>query len=48
MDADEVAFLEDMLESAQLLNCASCGEKTFHVHEQVVSTDNGVTQVLVD
>lgn len=47
MDADELAFLEDMLESAELLDCVSCGEETLHVHEQVVSTGNGVTEVLM-
>jgi hypothetical protein len=47
MDAGELAFLEDRLESAELLDCASCGEETLHVHEQVVSIGNGVTELLM-
>lgn len=47
MQADELAFLEEMLESAELLDCASCREETLHVHEEVVSTEGGVTELVM-
>jgi uncharacterized Zn finger protein len=47
MPPDELAFLEEMLESAELLDCYSCGEQMLHVHEQVLTTAGGVTEVLM-
>lgn len=47
MQSDELTFLEEMLESAELLDCASCGEETLHVHEEVLSVDDGVTEVIM-
>jgi len=47
MQADELAFLEEMIESAELLDCAECGEDTLHVHEEVVSVAGGVTEVVM-
>lgn len=47
MQADELAFLEEMIESAELLPCASCGEETLHVHEEVISTEGGVTEAVM-
>ena len=43
MQADELAFLEEMIESAELLDCTTCGEDTLHVHEEVNSIAGGVT-----
>lgn len=45
MHPDELAFLEEMIESAELLDCATCGEDTLHAHEEVVSVGGGVTEV---
>ena len=47
MQADELAFFEEMMESAELLDCSTCGEETLHVHEQVLSVEGGVTEVLM-
>jgi hypothetical protein len=35
MNADERAFLEEMLDNAELLDCASCADITPHTHEEV-------------
>lgn len=47
MEPDELAFLEEMLENAELLNCVTCQEDTLHVHEEVLSVADGVTEVLM-
>ncbi|TPG60948.1 hypothetical protein EAH73_20500 [Hymenobacter nivis] len=47
MQADELAFLEEMIESAELLDCTACGEDTLHVHEEVNSIAGGVTEVIM-
>ncbi len=47
MQADELAFLEEMIESAELLDCTDCGEDTLHVHEEVISIAGGVTEVMM-
>jgi C4-type Zn-finger protein len=47
MQADERAFLEEMIESAELLDCAECGEDTLHAHEEVVSVAGRVTEVVM-
>jgi len=47
MQPDELAFLEEMIESAELLDCAACGEDTLHAHEEVVSVADGVTEVVM-
>ena len=45
MDPDELAFLEEMLESAELLDCVICQEDTLHVYEEVISVADGLTEV---
>lgn len=47
MEPDELAFLEEMIESAELLDCVTCQEDTLHVHEEVVSVEGGVTEVVM-
>lgn len=47
MEDDELAFLEEMIESAELLNCANCGEDTLHAYEEIISIAGGVTEVLM-
>jgi uncharacterized Zn finger protein len=47
MQADELAFLEEIIESAELLDCTSCGEDTLHVYEEVISINGEVTEVLM-
>lgn len=47
MHPDELAFLEEMLANAELLDCAGCGEQTLHTHEQVVSVAGGVTELVM-
>lgn len=47
MDSDELAFFEEMIESAELLDCVTCQDDTLHVHEEVVSVADGVTEVVM-
>lgn len=47
MEPDELAFLEEMIESAELLDCLTCQDDTLHVHEEVVSVEGGVTEVVM-
>jgi C4-type Zn-finger protein len=47
MQADELAFLEEMIESAELLDCTSCKEETLHVYEEVISVAGGVSEVVM-
>lgn len=47
MQTDELAFLEEMIESSELLDCTSCGEDTLHAHEEVVPIAGGVTEVVM-
>jgi hypothetical protein len=47
MQADELAFFEEMIESAELLDCVTCQEDTLHVHEEVVSVEGGVTELVM-
>ncbi len=47
MQADELAFLEEMIESAELLDCTNCGEDTLHAHEEVISIAGGVTEMVM-
>lgn len=47
MEADELHFLEEMIESAELLDCVTCQEDTLHVHEEVVSVEGGVTELVM-
>lgn len=47
MEADELHFLEEMIESAELLDCVTCQEDTLHVHEEVVSVEGGVMEVVM-
>jgi hypothetical protein len=45
MEPDELNFLEEMLESAELLDCVTCQEDTLHVYEEVISVTDGLTEV---
>jgi hypothetical protein len=47
MEPDELAFLEEMLESAELLDCMTCQEDTLHVYEEVISVADGLTEVIM-
>ena len=47
MQADELAFLEEMIDNAELLPCAECGEDTLHVHEEIISVADGMAEVLM-
>jgi hypothetical protein len=47
MRADEIAFLEEMIDTAELLDCATCNEGTLHVQEEVVSVSGGVTELVM-
>lgn len=47
MESDELAFFEEMIESAELLDCVSCQEDTLHVYEEVISVEGGVTEVVM-
>jgi hypothetical protein len=47
MESDELAFLEEMLESAELLDCVTCQEDTLHVYEEVISVADGLTEVIM-
>lgn len=47
MEPDELAFLEEMLESAELLDCVICQEDTLHVYEEVVSVADGLAEVVM-
>jgi len=47
MEADELHFLEEMIESAELLDCLTCQEDTLHVHEEVISVASGVSEVVM-
>lgn len=47
MEPDELAFLEEMLESAELLDCVTCQEDTLHVYEEVLSVADGLTEVIM-
>ena len=47
MQADELAFLEEMLESAELLYCATCQDDTLHVYEEVITVVGGVSEVVM-
>lgn len=38
MQADELEFLEDMLQANELLPCATCQEETLHAHEEVLAS----------
>lgn len=38
MQADELYFLEDMLQANELLPCATCHEETLHAHEEVLES----------
>jgi hypothetical protein len=37
MQADELDFLEDMLQANELLRCVICHEETLHAHEKVLA-----------
>jgi hypothetical protein len=45
MQADERAFLEDMLETAERLDWVTCQEETRHTQEAVGSITGGVTEL---
>ncbi|MGI4734790.1 MAG: hypothetical protein ACRYG7_06370 [Janthinobacterium lividum] len=47
MEADDLAFLEDLLETSELLDCATCQEKTLYAQEEAVSTAAGVTELVM-
>lgn len=47
MQADELAFLEEMIESAELLDCATCQDDTLHVYEEVISAAGGMSEVVM-
>ncbi|RZJ86614.1 MAG: hypothetical protein EOO60_13230 [Hymenobacter sp.] len=47
MEPDELAFLEEMLESAELLDCVTCQANTLHVYEEVLSAADGGTEALM-
>ncbi|QNE42221.1 hypothetical protein F1C16_21585 (plasmid) [Hymenobacter sp. NBH84] len=47
MMTDQITFLEDMLESTELLYCTSCGEETLHAHEEVLTRTADLTEVLM-
>lgn len=45
MQPDQLAFLEEMIGNAELLDCAECGEETLHTHEEVLSTMGNLTEL---
>ncbi|QIL78254.1 MULTISPECIES: hypothetical protein [Hymenobacter] len=45
MNADELAFREEMLDNAELLDCASCADTTLHTHEEVLRKSETVTEL---
>jgi hypothetical protein len=47
MQADERAFLEDMLETAERLDWVTCQEETRHTQEAVGSIAGGVTKLVM-
>lgn len=47
MQADELAFLEEMIESAELLDCVTCQDNTLHVYEEVLSAAGGMSEVVM-
>ncbi|MGI4735034.1 MAG: hypothetical protein ACRYG7_07640 [Janthinobacterium lividum] len=47
MQANEIAFLEEMIDTAELLDCATCSDETLHVQEEVVSVNGGVTELMM-
>lgn len=47
MQADELDFLQEMLESTELLHCDTCHEETLHAHDEVLSVAGGVSEVLM-
>lgn len=36
MEAEELEFLEDMLQANELLHCATCNAETLHAHLEVM------------
>lgn len=47
MEADELHFLEEIIENAELLDCLTYQEGTLHVHEEVISVEGSVTEVVM-
>jgi len=47
MQHDDVSSIEEMIDTAELLDCLSCKEETLHVQEEVVSVANGVTELVM-
>lgn len=45
MQNDELAFLQAMLENAELLDCLTCQDDTLHTHEEVLSVVATVTEI---
>jgi hypothetical protein len=47
MQNDELNFLEEMVDTAELLDCVTCKDETLHVQEEVVSVQAGVTELVM-
>jgi hypothetical protein len=47
MTPDELAFLEEMLESAELLFCVTCQDDTVQVYEEILAVTSGVTEAVM-
>lgn len=45
MQADQLAFLEEMIGNAELLDCAGCGAETLHTHEEVLRIISPLTEL---
>ena len=47
MDAEDLDFLEERLDNTELYACDVCQELTLHTHEEVLSIQDSVTEVLM-
>jgi hypothetical protein len=47
MSPEELAFLEEMLESAELLHCVTCQDDTLQVYEEILDVASSVTEAMM-
>jgi hypothetical protein len=47
MSPDELAFLEEMLESAELLHYVTCRDDTLQVNEEILEVASGMTEAVM-
>jgi len=47
MQHNDVSSVEEMIDTAELLDCATCNDETLHLQEEVVSVGGGVTELVM-